>query len=273
MRRHAGGQSGRQAEFRWARCKLRTGQGVERCPDKPAGQDTAFVYPLVAPIGVILGQHQLLPGLIPVRQLDGLFFRADQQALNGLGQFGFRRILVVLLQVVRDGARLIGGKASDQAHQHQQPGNQGERDMLDGDGVRPFHRDGVGCTCSRNLIVWSSRSNSCSPSMKWLPPCTITMGTCRCCKTWSQPFPSVLSASPMTSCTLTGACLSAVSRRGWSQRTYDSSPSGVEVYFLQNERVWVTSVCGSFCTRFSSRASVAGREAPPIWASISEAPI
>ena len=94
-------------------------------------QNAAFVHPLIPPVGVILGQHQLLPGFIPVRQFEGLVFGSAQQPLNGGCQFGLGGVLVLLFQAMRDGTGLIGGKPSDQAHQNQQPGDEGERDMLD----------------------------------------------------------------------------------------------------------------------------------------------
>jgi len=111
---------------------------------KPAVQHAAFVDTLISPVSVILGHDQLLPGFIPLRQTDDLLLRLVQQALNGGDEFGMRRILVMPFQALDDGACLISRESTDQADQHQQRRDEGERNVLDGQVGGPIHGDGNG---------------------------------------------------------------------------------------------------------------------------------
>jgi hypothetical protein len=80
-----------------------------------------------------------LPGFIPKRQVVSLILGLAQKPLDGRCEFGMRSVLAMLFHAARHGARLISGKARDQAHQDQQAGNKGERDLFDGDGSGKDH--------------------------------------------------------------------------------------------------------------------------------------
>src|SRR5512139_1020643 len=221
-------QPGRQIILRLAWGEQRTRLVVQGSAGEGAAEHAAFVHPLIAPVGVVLGHHQLLPGFIPAPQTVRLILRLAQEPLGGRRELGTRSLLAMLRQAARHGARLIGGKARDQARQDQQAGDEGGCDLLDRDGSWKHHCGACTRVRSRNSRVCPSRSNSCSPSMKWLTPRTITIGACTALSDAIQLRPSSSSASPMISCALTGDRFSAASVRAWSQRTYDSRACGVD---------------------------------------------